>query len=68
MACARASGSLGGTSIPVSPSTTTSCSPPTRLATTGFPAVAASAATWPQGSSHTEGTTPTVQWAHAAMT
>ena len=41
-ASARASGSLGGTRRPVSPSTTSSGLPPTRVATTGRPAAMAS--------------------------
>lgn len=46
----RLSGSPGGTSRPVTPSTTTSASPPTAVATTGTPHAIASSATAPDGS------------------
>ena len=49
-AAARAAGSSGGTSSPVSPSLTTSGMPPTRDATTAVPHAIASRLTMPSGS------------------
>src|SRR5207248_2761559 len=49
-ASARATTSPGATSRPVTPSSTMSVSPPTRLATTARPAAPASAATMPKPS------------------
>ena len=49
--------SFGGTNVPVSPSATTSATPPDRVATTGMPRIIASAATNPNDSKPTDGTT-----------
>ena len=57
IAAASASRSPGGTSRPVSPSTTMSRRPPMSEATTGLPAAAASRATRPNGSGQSEGAT-----------
>ena len=57
-AAASASGSPGGTRTPVSPSTTTSGMPPTRLATTAVPQAIASRLMSPKGS-YTDGQTNT---------
>ena len=65
-AAASSRGRFGATSAPVTPSSTTSGSPPTRVATTGVPAASASAATVPNGSSTRLGTTRTSRCAHQA--
>ena len=64
----NAATSPGGTRMPVSPLTTTSANPPVDDATTGRPVTIASSATCPNGSGHTDGTTPMAQCRHAAIT
>ena len=68
MAAASAAGSRGSTRTPVTPSSTTDASPPTRVATTGRPTASASSATNPNGSSQREGTIPIAQCLNAAIT
>ena len=67
-AAARARASPGGTSRPVSPSRTTSATPPWAEATTGRPAAPASIATSPRGSGRVDGTTATSAAAHTSST
>src|SRR5690606_3778234 len=66
-AAASATGSRGGTSRPVRPSSTESSRPPTALPTSGRPQAAASNSTIPNGSYHGVATTTSAERMSAGM-